>query len=600
MKITYIYAIILKATKKYMNLTIIGRTTKMGFRKKLLIGFSAIMIIMVFLGVFGLYEMKSINNNVKEIYNDTLKGIYYLKDAHYNIIKAQRAEKNVLLSKTKDEKMEHTMHLDETYTDGIIKNLNLYMDLMAGEGNEAEIEALISKVNDVKKIQSEVIDKSMAGSEDEALALSQNSAKAFDKIDTLITELSQHELAEADDTFINSNSTYNKSFLIFIGIIFFALIAGAFIMSRMAASVIKPLKRSVRFADELSKGNLNSRIDIRMANDEIGMLVNSLNNTGEKLSEIVSEIKKSSMGLEESTEQLNMATEESNQVMDEIGVSVGAITDNIEQVVSSIEHISSNLKNIVINSDEVSKLTQEANTESNTLIESAKKGRSSVDILIHNTKDIEKSTNEVHVTIDDLQVLSGKIDNIITVIKDIAAQTNLLALNASIEAARAGEHGRGFMVVAEEVRKLADGSAVAAADIENTIIEVQNKTNIAVQSITITEKKVIEGNQAALVADTNLTIILDSIAQLAEKIRKISVQSEEQANSAENISEHMDQAVINSKDVAQSAHNINGNIGEQIAAIQEISAVSNPLLMMTENLNKMIQYFQTTEIEAEK
>lgn len=600
MKITYIYAILLKATKKYMNLTIIGRTTKMGFRKKLLIGFSAIMIIMVFLGVFGLYEMKSINNNVKEIYNVTLKGVYYLKDAHYNIIKAQRVEKNVLLSKTKDEKMEHTMHLDETYTDGIIKNLNLYMALSAGEGNEAEIEALISKVNDVKKIQSEVIDKSMAGSEDEALALSQNSAKAFDKIDTLITELSQHELAEADDTFINSNSTYNKSFLIFIGIIFFALIAGAFIMSRMAASVIKPLKRSVRFADELSKGNLNSRIDIRMANDEIGMLVNSLNNTGEKLSEIVSEIKKSSMGLEESTEQLNMATEESNQVMDEIGVSVGAITDNIEQVVSSIEHISSNLKNIVINADEVSKLTQEANTESNTLIESAKKGRSSVDILIHNTKDIEKSTNEVHVTIDDLQVLSGKIDNIITVIKDIAAQTNLLALNASIEAARAGEHGRGFMVVAEEVRKLADGSAVAAADIENTIIEVQNKTNIAVQSITITEKKVIEGNQAALVADTNLTIILDSIAQLAEKIRKISVQSEEQANSAENISEHMDQAVINSKDVAQSAHNINGKIGEQIAAIQEISAVSNPLLMMTENLNKMIQYFQTTEIEAEK
>ena len=572
----------------------------MGFRKKLLIGFSAIMIIMVFLGVFGLYEMKSINNNVKEIYDVRLKGLYYIKDAHYNIIKAQRAEKNVLLSKTKDEKMEHTMHLDEIYTDGIIKNLNLYMDLMAGEGNEAEIETLISKVDDVKKIQSEVIDKSMAGSEDEALALSQNSAKAFDEIDTMITELSQHELVEADDTFKNSNSTYNKSLFIFIGIIFFALIAGAFIMSRMAASVIKPLKRSVRFANELSKGNLNSRIDIRMANDEIGMLVNSLNNTGEKLSEIVSEIKKSSMGLEESTEQLNMATEESNQVMDEIGVSVGAITTNIEQVVSSIEHINNNLKNIVINSDEVSKLTQEANIESNTLMESAKNGRSSVDILIHNTKDIEKSTKEVHLTIDELQVLSGKIDNIITVIKDIAAQTNLLALNASIEAARAGEHGRGFMVVAEEVRKLADGSAVAATDIENTIIEVQSKTNIAVQNITITEKKVIEGNQAALVADTNLTVILDSIAQLAEKIRKISVQSEEQANSAENISEHMDQAVLNSKDVAQSAHNINGNIGEQIAAIQEISAVSNPLLMMTENLNKMIQYFQTTDAEAEK
>jgi len=572
----------------------------MGFRKKLLLGFSAIMIIMVFLGAFGLYEMKSINNNVKEIYDVRLKGLYYIKDAHYNIIKAQRAEKNVLLSKTKDEKLEHTMHLDETYTDGIIKNLNLYMDLMAGEGNEAEIQALINKVNDVKKIQNEVIDKSMEGSEDEALVLSQNSAKVFDEIDTMITELSQHELVEADDTFKSSNSTYNQSFFIFIGIIFFALIAGAFIMSRMAASIIKPLKRSVRFADEIAKGNLNSRIDIRMANDEIGMLVKSLNNTGEKLSEIVSEIKKSSMGLEESTEQLNMATEESNQVMDEIGASVGDITHNIEQVVSSIEHISKNLKHIVINSDEVSKLTQEANLDSNTLIESAQKGRNSVDILMQNTKDIEKSTKEVHVTIDNLQVLSGRIDNIITVIKDIAAQTNLLALNASIEAARAGEHGRGFMVVAEEVRKLADGSAVAATDIENTIIEVQNKTNIAFQNITITEKKVIEGSQAASIADSKLNMILESIAQLAEKIGKIAQQSEEQASSAENISLHMDQAVINSKDVAQSAYNINGSIGEQIAAIQEISAVSNPLLMMTENLNKMIQYFQTIDTMAEK
>lgn len=261
-------------------------------------------------------------------------------------------------------------------------------------------------------------------------------------------------------------------------------------------------------------------------------------------------------------------------------------------------HISNNLKNIVINSDEVSKLTQEANSDSRILIESAEKGRNSVDILMHNTKDIEKSTKEVHITVDALQVLSGKIDNIITVIKEIASQTNLLALNASIEAARAGEQGRGFMVVAEEVRKLADESAIAAKDIENTIIEVLNNTKIAVQNIEITEKKVIEGSQAAIVADSNLNLILDSIALLAEKIKKIAEQSAQQASSAEEISLHMDQAVLNSKDVAQSAHNINGNIGEQIAAIQEISAVSNPLLTMTENLNKMIQYFKTSETET--
>ena len=567
----------------------------MGFRKKILIGLSAVMVIMVFLGGIGLYEMKVINNNVGNIYDIRLKGLYYIKDANYNIIKAQKAEKNVLLSKTRDEKMEHTMHLDEIYTDGIFKNLNLYMELMAGEKNTGEIESLINKVKEAKEVQSKVIKLSMDGNENEALLLAQDSAKIFDELDTLISELSQHELEEAEATYDSSNRTYDRSIFIFSSIIFSAIVIGAFIMSKMAASVINPLKKSVRFAEDISNGNLRSRIEMKLADDEIGQLVKSLNHTGEKLSEIVNEIKKSSKGLEESTEQLNVATKESNTLMDEIGVSVGGITDNIEQVVSSIEYISNNLKNIVINSDEVSKLTQEADADSEILIESASKGRNSVDILLHNTKDIEKSTQEVHLTINDLQVLSGKIDNVITVIKEIAAQTNLLALNASIEAARAGENGKGFMVVAEEVRKLADESNMAASDIENTIMEVQNKTNIAVQNISITEKKVMEGSQAAIIADTNLHVILDSIALLAEKVRKIAQQSEEQASSAEKISKHMEQAVFNSKDVSQSARNINNNIGEQIAAIQEISAVSNPLLAMTENLNKMIQYFKTSE-----
>lgn len=108
-----------------------------------------------------------------------------------------------------------------------------------------------------------------------------------------------------------------------------------------------------------------------------------------------------------------------------------------------------------------------------------------------------------------------------------------------------------------------------------------------------------EGSQAATVADANLSLILDSIALLAEKVRKIAVQSKEQANSAEEISLHMDRAVQNSKDVANSAHSINSNIGEQIAAIQEISAVTNPLLTMTEKLNKMIHFFKIDAMKKE-
>ncbi len=572
----------------------------MGFKRKILIGFISIMTIMIFLGSFGLYEINTINNSVEDMYNIRLKGLNYIKDAQYNLVVAQRAEKNVLLAKTKEEMMEHVMHLEEIYSEGIIENLNIYMILMHGEENYKKIDELINKVNEAKSIQSEVLRLSMEGNKAEAEVLAQDSIEAFDVVEDIILELSQHELEEANINYENSKNTFQRSFLVFIGIIIFAVIAGAFIFARMASSVTNTLKKAVQFAEDIANGYLDSRINIKLPKDEIGLLVKALNNTGEKLSEIVSEIKISSQELEESTEQLNIVSEESNSVMDEIGASVGTITENIEHVVSSIEHISNNIKGIVINSDEVSKLTQEADSDSNVLIESATKGRTSVEILINSTKDIARSTNEVHNTIDNLNILSSKIDSIISVIKDIASQTNLLALNASIEAARAGENGKGFMVVAEEVRKLADQSAIAALDIEKTIIEVQNNTSNAVQNIKVTEMKVKEGSQAASVADANLSVVLDRIALLAEKVQQIAVQAKEQANSAEEISQHMDRAVLNSKDVATSAHSINNNIGEQIAAIQEISAITNPLLTMTEKLNKMIQFFRINALKNKK
>ncbi|PKM94446.1 MAG: hypothetical protein CVU84_10265 [Firmicutes bacterium HGW-Firmicutes-1] len=564
----------------------------MGFKQKLVIGFTAIMIIMVLLGSFGLYEMSKINTKVEAMFNNQLMGLYYVKEVQYNIIMVQRAEKNVLLATSEEEKMEHVMHFDKTYSEGIIQNLNTYMELMKDEGNTTVIEGLINKVKELKVIQSDVIDTSIKGNQDEALILSKKTTEAFGELDKAISELSQHEIDEARESFQNSNTIFNKSFILFIGIIAFAIVSGILIMVNIAASVIKPLKKSVLFAENISKGQLGNKIDIEITNDEIGMLINALNSTGSELRKIVSEISTTSHGLEESTEQLNVATEESNEVMSEIGSSIGTITNRIENVVTSVESISDNIKRIAVSSGEISKLTREAQNDSQILIESANRGRQSVEILVVNTKDIEKSTKEVQVTIDDLKVLSEKIGSIITIIKNIAEQTNMLALNAAIEAARAGEQGRGFSVVAEEVRKLAEESSLAAKNIENTIIEVQNKTGIAVQNMLITERKVSEGNHATVVADTNLSAILESIGFLADKIQKIAGQSKAQASLAEESSIHMESAVVNSKDVSLSAQNINGNIGEQIATIEEISAVSAPLLTMTENLNELIRYFK--------
>jgi len=395
-----------------------------------------------------------------------------------------------------------------------------------------------------------------------------------------------------------SKIEYDNSMIIYSKIVRLVLISSisAFIVSIVltiviSSSIVTPLRKSINFAKNLAQGDLTDNLTVK-SKDELGILTEALNNTGEKLENIVTKIKSTSLAVNTSSDQLAAAMEDTNKVTNEIGEKTVNVTHNIQDIVAAVEQTNNNIKLISTSSDKVSLLSKEAKNNSLTFKEHAYKGKDSIDITVSTMSDIEEATKKVKTSINDLQTLSSSIGNITSMITNIAEQTNMLALNATIEAARAGEHGRGFSVVADQVRKLAEESASAAKSIENMILDVKIKTKISVENIIITEKRVKQGSLVANDTENLINLIIENMDILVKQIEEISYEASNQATSTSSISYSMNNIVENTQLLYDASSDINSIIEEQIAVTQEVTSTTENLSKLTESLNSMVKYFK--------
>ncbi|MDD2279652.1 MAG: methyl-accepting chemotaxis protein [Bacteroidales bacterium] len=249
----------------------------------------------------------------------------------------------------------------------------------------------------------------------------------------------------------------------------------------------KPLDSIIRNVNELSEGNLNTKIDksYLTRDDEIGTLAQSITKLTEQLSAVVSQISLGANQLATAAEELNSSSQE---------LSMGA-----NQQASSVEEVSSSMEEMASNIDQNNDNAQQTNTIAKSVYQTI-------------TKVEEASQKSVKVVRD--------IANKISIITDIAFQTNLLALNAAVEAARAGDQGRGFAVVAAEVRKLAERSRIAANEIND----------ISKSSLSITEE-----------SGSLLKGIIPDVSKTAKLVEEIAAASSEQRHGATQINSAVQQ-----------------------------------------------------------
>lgn len=341
-------------------------------------------------------------------------------------------------------------------------------------------------------------------------------------------------------------------------------LAGLLIFFALRVMLGKPVSNLIEVMRVAGEGDLTQRADIK-SKDEMGDLGNRFNSFLESLGSIIHEVRGSSS-------QVAAASTEIAASAEEMSCGLRMQETQTQQVAAAVEQMSSSVT-------EVASKTADASTAASTSQGMAEEGGEIVSVTVETMESIADEVDLSAKTVNSLGERSESIGEIISVINDIADQTNLLALNAAIEAARAGEHGRGFAVVADEVRKLAERTQLATEEISTSIRGIQSETQSAVSRIESGAQRVSEGVQLATRAGESLGTIVQSSKDLQSMVQGITAAANEQSAA--------------SGEIARAVEGINEVTRESTEGASQAAVAASDLALQAESLQHLVERFKT-------
>ncbi|MBI5643124.1 MAG: type IV pili methyl-accepting chemotaxis transducer N-terminal domain-containing protein [Deltaproteobacteria bacterium] len=368
----------------------------------------------------------------------------------------------------------------------------------------------------------------------------------------------------------NARKSAMKGILVMAAAVFVSAALSIFFMWSTNTHIIKPIFRIKETVEGFSQGDLSRRSEIKIKflgkelKDEVTSLGDSVDTMVEQMSGVIGRITDSSNLLASAAEQLSAS---STQIEEGANRQSGQTA----QAATSMEQMNATVIEVAKNSSQVSESARSAQ-------QIASKGGEVVSEAILAMQEVAASTSVTADTIKRLGRSSEEIGTIVSVINDIADQTNLLALNAAIEAARAGEQGRGFAVVADEVRKLAERTTKATKEISSMINTIQAETGTAVSAMDEGTSKVENGVRLANEAGDALKKIVTGVENVTDMISHIATSAEEQSATTDEITQNMDS-------IAEVAK---GNV----SAVAEVAKATNEMARLATELKGLVSNFK--------
>lgn len=504
---------------------------------------------------------------------------------------------------------------------GILQNHIMEHDLSRKADNETKLKSLLTKINNESSDLKGKITEDDPGSL-EYFTLYTNSFSSYTKaLDKVLADSNANNTSEAVNDLNNietdyfqtsynisklidlynlktnniskESSDYSKStqtivIVVSLVSVLFMLISGLLIVR----SISRPLKKLESQVQTVANGDLTGEALVIHSHDEIGNLSRNFTLMITNLKEIIGAIIVGANGVAVTSAQLSSCSEQMNKASELIAGSVDGVFIDAEtqynsskSVFTTIEEIAAGMERVGHALESVSELSVAAN-------HSAESGLVGAGIAVDRINEAQKKVDNASVVANTLGHMSNEISTIMSVISDIADQTNLLSLNASIEAARAGEHGRGFSVVANEIRKLAEKSKISTNEVRKVVNDIKDEVVKVVESVN-------EGKQSLHTGADHVNKMGESFSQIAKMIRDISEQTQEVSDVAQEVTASSEAMVHSahemsetSRHTASSIHNVAASVEQQISSMEEISASSEALSQTALGLQETVRRFK--------
>lgn len=547
------------------------------------------MVVIAFTGinVYTYYQIDNIQNGYDSVLSRSVPLVLEVKDLNIELKSQSALVRGYILTANPQYTQSYNHSKDKM--NGIMSSLE--NKLQTPEGKE--------KVNDLKialKNYQMVADQGIslrdtAGQQEALQAVAAAGAK-IQAAEKVMNDTVQF-LAERMDLRIKENDSAADTIQQMLGlwalIIFFAACIATFYLARRIA---RPLSALANAAQNIANGNLTLATIHYQANDEISDLIMAFRSMTEHLRNLVTQVAKSSEQVAAASEELTASSEQSAQAAGQVAetitnVATGAThqVDAVEQAVATVQEMTTEINHIASNSHKVSDKSGET-------ARAAAAGGEAVLQAAQQMQAIKNSVSQSAQVVEKLGQRSQQVGEIVEVISGIAGQTNLLALNAAIEAARAGEQGRGFAVVADEVRKLAEQSHEAAKKISTIIRDIQAETTIAVTSMNQGTTEVTKGTEVIAATGDRFTFIVTMVEELNREIQEISVTTEELSASSTEVVHSVNKIRKVASDTAADTETISAAAEEQSASMEEIASSSQSLAHMASELQGVISKFR--------
>ena len=406
----------------------------------------------------------------------------------------------------------------------------------------------------------------------------------IDYIDARIAE----EQAAADEAF---KSTLINTLL--VNIILLVLFSGIGLMA--AKSIVGPLHVVTERLGVMATGDLrenNALEEVFHRTDEIGEMSRALHKLQSQVSNMMQQIVESSQQVAASCQQLTNSSEQSAEVSGSVADSIVNVAGACSEQFTEVENASTNIESLSESMERFKKTIEHAGQVVADAKNQANGGEQAVTGAVRQMELIEHSVSQSAQVIEELGNESDKIGAIVDAISQIAEQTNLLALNAAIEAARAGEHGRGFAVVADEVRKLAEQSSSSAGEISSLIGSIQDKARNAVAVMQDGVAQVQNGVGAVNGAGSSFKDIAEMVEQVAGETTEMEHTVAGLAKNASTIAEAINKISEMSRNVASEAETVSAATEQQTATMNEIASASRRLTEMAEGMEASVKQFK--------